>query len=42
LEQPEITDRVIEAAYQMLGMDNEREGWEGADYAAALRLRFSL
>jgi len=26
----------------MLGMDNEREGWEGTDYAAALRQRFSL
>jgi len=26
----------------MLGMDNEREGWRGTDYAAALRQRFSL
>ncbi|HTS57587.1 MAG TPA: HEAT repeat domain-containing protein [Terriglobales bacterium] len=40
VEQPEITVRVIEAAYLMLGMDNEREGWEGAGYARALRQRF--
>jgi HEAT repeat protein len=42
LEQPNTTVRVIETAYQMLGMDNEREGWKGADYATALRQRFSL
>jgi HEAT repeat protein len=41
LEQPTVTDRVIEAAYLMLGMENKREDWEGADYAAALRERFS-
>ena len=42
LEQPTVTDRVIEAAYMLLDMQNEREGWKGADYAAALRERFSL
>lgn len=42
LQRPNTTVRVIEAAYQLLGMDNEREGWKGADYAAALRQRFSL
>jgi hypothetical protein len=42
LEQPTMTVRVIEAAYMMLDMQNEREGWNGADYAAALRERFSL
>lgn len=42
LEQPNTTVRVIETAYQMLGMDNEREGWKGTDYAAALRQHFSL
>jgi hypothetical protein len=33
--EPSITDRVIEAAYMMLDMQNKREGWKGADYAAA-------
>jgi HEAT repeats len=42
LEQPATTVRVIEAAYTMLDMQSEREGWKGADYAAALRERFSL
>jgi HEAT repeat protein len=42
LEQPNTTVRVIETAYQMLGMDNEREGWKATDYAAALRQHFSL
>jgi HEAT repeat protein len=41
LERPEISVRVIEVAYLMLEMDNEREGWKGADYAHALRQRFS-
>lgn len=42
LEQPATTDRVIEAAYLMLGMENEREDWDGDDYAVALRDRFCL
>jgi len=42
LEQPTITDRAIEAAYLMLDIENDREDWNGADYAAALRKRYSL
>ena len=42
LEGAEIPVRAIEAAYEMLGMDNEREGWDGSDYAEALRKRFAL
>jgi HEAT repeat protein len=42
LEQPSMTVRVIEAAYEMLGMPNDREEWKGTDYAAALRQRFSV
>jgi HEAT repeat protein len=42
LERSDMTVRIIEAAYEMLGMDAEREDWEGADYAAALRQSFSL
>ncbi len=42
LEQPAMTVRVIEAAYLMLDMRAEREGWKGSDYAAALRERFAL
>ncbi|HUO03808.1 MAG TPA: HEAT repeat domain-containing protein [Candidatus Binataceae bacterium] len=40
LEQP--TTLMFEAAYLMLDMETEPEGWTGADYAAALRERFSL
>ena len=42
LEQPTMTDRAIESAYLMLDMQSEREGWQGMDYAAALRGRFPL
>lgn len=42
LEQPTVPDRAIEAASEMLGMQNESEGWNAADYATALRERFSL
>lgn len=42
LEEPNITDRVIEAAYQILGIDSEREGWAGSDYIMALREKYSL
>jgi HEAT repeats len=40
--QPEISVRVIEAAYLTLEMDTERQGWRGADYALAPRQHFSL
>jgi HEAT repeat protein len=42
LERPDITMRVIEAAYLMLGMENERADWKGVDYAVALRERFYI
>jgi HEAT repeat protein len=44
LEQPivTVTVRVIEAAYEMLGMPNDREEWKGMDYAVELRRRFSI
>ena len=40
LERPPVTARVIEAAYQMLDMKNDREDWGTDEYAAALRERF--
>jgi len=40
LEQPTMTDRIIEAAYTLLGMDDDRKDWSGQDYANALRERF--
>ncbi|MGC2185526.1 MAG: hypothetical protein WA637_19825, partial [Terriglobales bacterium] len=42
LEQRTMTDRVIEAACMMLDMQNERQGWKAANYAAALRKQFSI
>ena len=41
LDRPPVSDCVIEASYQMLGMDADREEWGTDDYAAALRSRFS-
>jgi HEAT repeat protein len=41
LEQTTITDRVVEAAYTLLGFDKEQEDWSRQDYARALRERFS-
>lgn len=40
-EQAATPDRAVEAASEMLDMQNEGEDWKGADYAAALRGRFS-
>jgi HEAT repeat protein len=40
LEKPLMTDRIIEAAYLMLGMDKGADGWTAADYATALRRNF--
>lgn len=37
LEKPPVSDCVIEGAYQMLGMDSDREDWGTQDYIAALR-----
>jgi HEAT repeat protein len=33
---------LIEAAYQMLDLENEQEGWDESDYASALRERYSI
>jgi len=41
LAEPEVGVRVIEAAYLLLGMQSEREGWSRADYAVALREQYS-
>lgn len=41
LEQPIPPDRAIEAASEMLDMQNESDDWKGIHYAAALRERFS-
>ena len=42
LEQFTMTDRVIEAAYLMLGMDKERGGWNAANYIEVLRQQFGV
>lgn len=42
LQQPEISVRIIESAYTMLGMDIDREEWSGQDYINALRERFGV
>jgi hypothetical protein len=42
LEQSVAPDRAVEAASEMLDMQNESEDWKGTDYAAALRTRFFL
>jgi len=38
LDQATVSDRVIEAAYLMLGMENEPQGWTPTNYAEALRI----
>ncbi|HLY63141.1 MAG TPA: HEAT repeat domain-containing protein [Terriglobia bacterium] len=40
LEQTPVTDRIIEAASQLLDMEYGRKGWGPPEYAAALRERF--
>ncbi len=42
LQQPSMTYRVIDAAREMLGMEEDRKDWSGDDYVAALRERFPL
>jgi HEAT repeat protein len=42
LEQSTVSIRMIEAAYLMLGMDNEPEGWNPADYARNLHQQFGV
>jgi len=41
LEQPSISYRVVEAAYTILGFDEDQKEWSGQDYARLLRERFS-
>jgi HEAT repeat protein len=41
LEQSSIGDRLVEAAYTILELDNDQEGWSGQDYINALRKRLS-
>jgi HEAT repeat protein len=40
LERPPVTVRIVEAAYQLLDMENSRKDWGPSAYAAALRERF--
>jgi HEAT repeat protein len=42
LDDPGVTELTIETAYLMLGFAEERKDWDGTDYAAALRERFSV
>jgi hypothetical protein len=42
LEQPEITDRVVEAAYTMLGLKDDQKDWSAQDHVGALRQRFHM
>jgi HEAT repeat protein len=42
LDDPGVSMLTIEAAFLMLGFDEQRKGWDAAEYAAALRERFSL
>jgi len=41
LQHEAVTDRVIDAACSLLGMERERKEWTTADYAEALRAKFS-
>jgi len=41
LAQATITDRVVEAAYTLLGFNKDQKEWSREDYATALRERFS-
>jgi HEAT repeat protein len=42
LQQPDVTRLTLEAAREMLGMQEDREDWSGDDYVAALRERFPI
>lgn len=41
MQEPAVSDCVIEAAYLMLGMETEPSGWSAGDYVAALRKQFN-
>ena len=42
LEQPAVADIIVEAASEMLELQNAVEGWGAEDYAVALRDKFKL
>jgi hypothetical protein len=42
LEQPGVSDCVVEAADTLLGLDHDRKEWSGGDYVTALRQRFRM
>jgi hypothetical protein len=43
LEAAPVPDRAIEAAFEMLGLEDEHgEGWSATDYVAALRKKFEI
>jgi HEAT repeat protein len=41
LKEPDVSVRVVEAAYTLLGLESERKDWTPRDYANALSERFS-
>jgi HEAT repeat protein len=41
LEQPSMTDRIIEVAYTLLDLEDDQKGRSAQDYVSALRQRFS-
>jgi hypothetical protein len=42
LNQPEISDCVIEAAESFLGKSEDKQNWRPGDYVAALKKQYSL
>ena len=42
LQESDVTDRVIDAACDMLNMQRDNEAWSTGDYTSALRGRFGL
>lgn len=42
LEKPSVAEITIDAASEMLGLENATEGWKAKDYAAALREKFDI
>ena len=41
LEQPSVSRRVIEAAYTLLGYEEDQKNWSTKDYARVLQQQFS-
>jgi hypothetical protein len=42
LQQPTVAEIIVDAATEMLGLENAVEGWKAEDYAVALRDKFNL